>query len=437
MKKLSFQKIFCFLSILFILCCFIFYGTRFIKLYLENHKTEVIEKNSLVKVLKNNNSDNELFKSVNGINYFTGKTNNNYLLYSGILWRIMKLNSDNSLTIISDKAVTTLAYGKNESYKDSPIYMWLNKNEKDYSGILEKNLNTEYLVKTETCLDKIDELSNNPCKNIDKDNYISLLSVVDYLNIGSKDSYLIDNEYFYLNNMTTENKVWYIDNEGAGKIGIGNEILGIRPVITIKPNIDYISGDGTKDKPYIVEKEPSLFGSYVKLGTDIWRIYEINDNEVKLMLNDYLKVNGNILTYKYSNNSSYHNDTISGSIAYYLNNTYLNSLSYKDKIKETKWSNGYYNSTTNFDYTNALNNKIDTKIALISIGNIIINPDLFNYYTLTGNNNKGSMVYAITEDKRIYAKQIGTTLNVVPTISLDKTLLTKGKGTIDSPLEME
>lgn len=437
MKRLSFQKIFCFLSFLFILSCCIFYGTRFVKLYLENHKTEIIEKNSLVKVLKENNINNELFKSVNGINYFTGNDNTNYLLYANILWRIMKVNSDNSLTIISDKALTSLAYSKTDDYKNSEIYKWLNKTDKELSGILENSLNTEYLVKTEACYDKLDELSNNPCKETDTENYISLLSIIDYLNIGSKDSYLANNEYFYLSNMNTENKVWYIDDKGNGKLGTGNDIIGIRPVITIKPNIDYISGDGTIKKPYTIEKENSLFGSYVKLGNDIWRIYQINDNEIKLMLNDYLKVNGTALSYKYSNNNSYHNDTVNGSIAYYLNNTYYNSLSYKDKIKETKWSNGYYNSTTNFDYTNSLNEKIDTKIALMSIGDIFLNPELSNYFTMTGSANRSSSIYTISSNKRLFTKQVTTSINIVPTISIDKNLLKKGNGTIDSPFEME
>ena len=84
MKKLSFQKIFCFISFIFILSCCIFYGTRFIKLYLENKETETIEKNSLVKVLKENNSENDNFKSVNGQNYFTNNEESNYLLYSNI-----------------------------------------------------------------------------------------------------------------------------------------------------------------------------------------------------------------------------------------------------------------------------------------------------------------------------------------------------------------
>ena len=437
MKKLSFQKIFCFLSILFIVCCFAFYGTRFIKLYLENRKEEIIEKNSLVKELKNNNDKFELFKSVNGQNYFTGKADSNYLLFANILWRIIKVNDDNSLTAISNNALSYLAFGKTESYNESNIYNWLNTTNDENTGILEKVLNKEYLQKTSACTSKLDELSNDPCKDIESDNYFSLLSVVDYLNIGSKDSYLVNDEYFYLNNLNNDNKVWYIDDEGNGKLGTGNDILGIRPVITIKANVDYVSGDGTIDKPYTIEKENSLFGSYVKLGNDIWRIYQVNDDNVRLMLNDYLKVNNNTLTYRYSYSNSYHNDTVSGSIAYYLNNTYLNSLSYKDKIKETKWTNGFYNSTTNYDYKNALKDKVDTKVAMMSIGDIYLNPELSNYFTMTGNANRGSMVYTITKDKKIYAKQVSSSSNIVPTISLDKKLLTKGNGTKESPFEME
>ncbi len=437
MKKLSFQKIFCFLSILFIVSCCVFYGTRLIKLYLENKKVEIKEKNSLVKALKENNSENEYFKSVNGINYFTGKTDTNYLLYHQILWRIIKVNDDNSLTAISNNALTYLAFSKTDEYANSPIYNWLNTTDEEYSGILEKALNKDYLQKTTACTTKLDELSNTPCKDMNDDNYLSLLSIVDYLNIGSKDSYLVNGENFYLSNLNTENKTWYIDEEGNGKLGTGNDILGIRPVITIKANVDYIDGDGTIEKPYTIEKEKNLFGSYVKLGNDIWRIYQVNESDVRLMLNDYLKVNGNPLTYKYSNNSSYHNDTASGSIAYYLNKNYLSTLSYKDKIKETKWSNGYYNSTTNYDYKNALKDQIDTKVALMSIGDIYLNPELHSFFTMTGNNSKGSMVYTITKDKKLYAKQVGSSANIVPTISLDKSLLTKGNGTKNSPLEME
>ena len=439
MKKLSFEKIFCFISILFILSCCIFYGTRFIKLYLENKKVEITEKNTLTKAIKDNNTSNENFKSVNGQNYFTEDADNNYLLYSNILWRIIKINDDNSITAISNNSLTSLAYGKNEKYKESYVYKWLNETNDKYSGILEKSLNNieTYLQKTATCLDELDEITNIPCKEIDNSSYITLLSIADYLNVGSKDSYLSNEEYFYLSNNNSESKIWYVEEEGTLSLSTGTDIIGIRPVITIKSNTDYIDGDGTIDKPYTIEKDNSLFGSYVKLDNETWRIYEVNENEVRLMLNDYLKINNQTVSYKYSNISSYHDDYKQGSIAYYLNHNYLNTLSYKDKIKEVTWSNGYYNSDTNYDYTNALKDTIESKVALMSVGNIFLNNELKNYHTMTGNKQKGSMIYTIQSNKKSYLKQISSEANVVPTISIDKKLLNKGKGTIDSPYEME
>ena len=149
------------------------------------------------------------------------------------------------------------------------------------------------------------------------------------------------------------------------------------------------------------------------------------------------KINNDNLKYIYSNVSSYHNDYNQGSIAHYLNNNYLNNLSYKDKIKEVEWSNGYYGINSNYDYTKALESTIKSKVALISIGNIRLNNQLDNYFTLTGTKEKGSMVYTIDSSQKLSTKNIQTKINVVPTISLDKNLLTKGKGTIDSPYEME
>ena len=65
-------------------------------------------------------------------------------------------------------------------------------------------------------------------------------------------------EYFYLNNTNEELEPWYIDNEGKITTTTGKDTYGVKPVITIKSNIDYISGDGTKDNPYRIEKENGL-----------------------------------------------------------------------------------------------------------------------------------------------------------------------------------
>ena len=83
---------------------------------------------------------------INGENYFTKDSDSNYLLYSNILWRIIKTNSDNSITLISDKAVSSLAFGKNKDFSDSYINKWLNKDSHEYSGILEKSLNNSMIL---------------------------------------------------------------------------------------------------------------------------------------------------------------------------------------------------------------------------------------------------------------------------------------------------
>ena len=106
MKRLNFQSIFCFVSFLFLLSCCIFYGTRFVKLYLANEEEKKIEKNSLVKVIKESNENNNNFKEINDNLYFINNADNNYLKYSNIMWRIIKINEDNSITAISNNSLT-------------------------------------------------------------------------------------------------------------------------------------------------------------------------------------------------------------------------------------------------------------------------------------------------------------------------------------------
>ena len=134
MKKLNIQKVFWFISFLFILSCCIFYGTRFLKLYLENKKVEIKEENSLIKVIRENNAENENFQIVNGQNYFTNNDTNNYLEYSNIMWRIIKVNSDNSITAIANNSLTSLVFGKNLNYEDSQINKWLNNFDENISS---------------------------------------------------------------------------------------------------------------------------------------------------------------------------------------------------------------------------------------------------------------------------------------------------------------
>lgn len=432
-RKISYQKVFSFVSAGFIIGCCIFYGTRFITLYLENRKEEIKLEDTLSQVVKENNN----LKEINGDYYFQNDVDNNYLMYSNILWRIIKVNNDNTVKLISNDVLTYLSYGEND-YENSYMNMWLNKTDDDNTGILENLLNTpnNYLTNDSICKDSISDTKHITCDEINDTDLIGTLSVFDYINAGGKDSYLNIDKYFYLSTLDKDNNIWLVNDSGNVSSADGSDIYGIRPTITLKSNSKSIAGDGTIDNPYVID-ENYIFGSYVKLGEDIWRIYDIDGDNIKLSLNDYLKEDGEELLYKYSTNGYYHNDTIKGSLAYYLNNTYLNNLSYKNNIINNKWSNGIYGSSNDYDYKDTLNAKVDTKVTSLSVGDVILNGELSNYFLSTGVSKSSSLVYTVKGNGTLYGKSSTSTSKIVPTISIDKNILTKGNGTINSPYEME
>lgn len=428
-RKINYQKIFNLVSFMFILACILFYGTRFIKLYLENNKKEEVK--VLADNIKDNNEEN--LKNINGDYYFKGQEVNNYIKYSNILFRIIKINKDNTITLVSDKPITSLAKGNNTDY----INNWLNSQDKDNTGILETNLNNtnKYLTYTNACNDQIDNTKNITCKSTLKDTLITLPSLYDYINTGDTNSFMNNETYYYLLNTNKDNKTWYINDNGGVTTSDNTDILGIKPVITLKSTNKLINGDGTKDNPYTFEDEQSMLGSYVKLDNDIWRVYSIEDDNLKLSLDTYLKINNEEITYKYSDNGYYHNDAKQNTLAYYLNKNYLSKLTYNSNILESNYANGIYNNTTNYDYTKVLSKTIPTKVATLSIGNIIINPDNTDYYLSTGLDTNSSLVYVMTNDFKLYTKTSTSKLKIIPVITINKNLLTSGDGTQNNPLE--
>lgn len=434
-RKLSGQGIFCVISAVFIGTCCLFYGSRFVMLYLENEEQVVVEANTLGKSLKSNNSDN--LKNISGEYYFNGDVTSNYVSYSGILWRAIKVGENNVVTLVSNNSLTSLAFGEDKNYESSYINKWLNASDDNHSGILENNLNSmiTYLKKADLCNDKIDDVSNSACSNINNDYSITLLSINDYINTGAGDGFINTSENFYLADMTSENKIWYVNADGKIDKSDGADIYGVKAVIKFKENINLISGNGTENDPYVIESNLGLFGSYVKLDEDIWRVINVDDNNLKLMYNDYIKDGNDYISYKYSNYSSYYDGSKYGTLAYYLNKTFLDNLSYKDIIIEKSYSNGYYGKENNFDYANTLDTTINSKVALVSIGDIILNHKLSNYFTLTSSSKKNNFIYTIQSDSNPYSKIISSASYVVPVITISKDNL-EGTGTINDPLRL-
>lgn len=435
-RKISISKIFNLVSFVFLLTCCLFYGGRFIKLYLENEKKVVNESNSLGKSLREINDSN--LKNVNGVYYFTGNDVNNYVLYSNILFRAVKIEDNNVVTLISNNSLTSLALGNNKGYVESQVNTWLNSNDSKHSGILEDKLNSAvtYLKKEDICVDKIDDVSNYSCSNYNSDYYISSLSIYDYINTGAQNSFINTSENFYLSNINGNDEVWIINTDGKITTSKNDTIYGIKPTVKLKENLDKVSGSGTKEDPFVIESTTGIFGSYVNLDEDIWRVIDVDGDNVKLMLDNYIMNGNDVVTYKYSNKSSYHDDTKYNTLAYYLNKNYLNSLSYKDIVIESNYANGYYGSDNNYNYSETLDKTVNTKVALVSVGDIILNHELDGYFTMTSSSRKNNFVYSVQKNNTSYSKMVSSNGKIVPVITIDKNKLSEGTGTKNDPLRM-
>ena len=441
-RKINPQKVFCFISFIFILTCCLWYGGRFTYFYLKSHKStkdSVVESNgTLASGLK---KDVKSLKKDGSTYYFYQDVSNNYLIYSNMLWRIVKINKDDSIMLVSNDVVTSLAYGTDESdYKDDVILKWLNKDSSNqYSGVLESKLNdvSKYLVKTSVCTDNVTDVEKFHCDKVVDDYYLGLLTVEDYVKTGAKKSFINHNSVFYLANQNKDHEIWYLKEDGSLNESGGDDILGIRPTITLSPTTQIVSGTGSEKDPYKIEKDTSYFGSYVKLDNDMWRVYDFDDTTVKLVLVDNIKDDTGSLTYAYSTTTYRHNDTIRGSLAYYLNHTYLNSLSYKNIILDGYYYNGYYGEDNSFDLKELYEGKIDTKVGVINLGDVIFNYQSNGYFTSTGIEKGSKSVYVLQSDGTVLVKKVNASANVVPCITIKTSNLTKGSGSSDDPYRME
>ena len=216
-RRINFQKIFSFASFVFILVCIFWYGGRVIYFYNDSKKIITEESKTFARIIKTNNNGKDTFKLVDKTYYFTGMADSNYIEYSNMLWRIIKINSDNTVVVVSDSTVGTLPFGDDKStYTDSFVLKWLNNTVSEEVYHLENKLNQKdkFLIKNKVCVDVIDSVENIDCNTKNEDYYLGLLSVQDYINSGGNGGFINNGKYSYLANQNTDNLIWYLNQDG-------------------------------------------------------------------------------------------------------------------------------------------------------------------------------------------------------------------------------
>ena len=192
MKK--FELIFTGSSITFLLFLIVLFTARLIYFSKEEKNPIKIDK-KIYDVIVMDNSEN-LYKTENNYN-FIGKDSENYIVYSGNLWRIIRVNQ-NDLTLVMDKPLTNLYF--NNSYKESLI----NKRLKEFYNELDTNL----IIDTKTCIMHEDI---ETCKE-EYTNKIVIPSYEMYKQTGLTDSFMNNGYYTYLSNY--DGNYYYITDKG-------------------------------------------------------------------------------------------------------------------------------------------------------------------------------------------------------------------------------
>ena len=409
-KKKAVQGLFCLVSAIFLLSCIVFYGYRFIKYYriynpkVDSENGSVLLAKDIVGKSEFATDDEDGLISSGGNYIYKGDVKNNYLKYNNMLWRIVRINADNSIDIIVDDYITLLPWSNSIiEFKKSDIYKYLNNE-------FLNNLDIDMLSKTSFCEDKIDDLTNITCKTQNTDNYVKFLDIANFLNsVHGGKSYLVsDEEVFWLSDYGTE-KIWHTNGISVSQSEVGS-FYEIKPMVRLKNTTIYSSGDGTKEKPFEVGKNDLLqVGSHVQLGEDKWVVYNI-ENDIKLMKENPLDKQLDFDLEK--------NNYKESKLMTYLNDTYLNSLSYKDLLIDNTWYIGEFKDSLN----DIKESTVKAKIGIPNLLDINYDSSVNSYFTSTGVEDR---IYVYENPLR--PSKVTTYRSIRPCIAIKKDYINKLK----------
>jgi hypothetical protein len=179
--------------------------------------------------------------------YYPGDATNNYVMFKDLLFRIVRINGDNTLRLVLDSNDLVYSFGSNNKYNDSSV-----------KEVLKEWFNT-YIGENDLVV--VADYDISSYSSIEKDNLINLDSsiedVVGMLNAkeaslvlnGEKGNYLGNT---LLMNGTDGGKVFAIKDNQIVSLGTSEEYI-IKPVINVK-NVD-MDGFGSIDNPYVLKED--------------------------------------------------------------------------------------------------------------------------------------------------------------------------------------
>ena len=345
--------------------------------------------------------------------FITGTDPNNYIWYSGKLWRAVSIDpSDNSVKLVTQWNISSISYNaeNNTAFKGSYMEQWLNDTSVD--GFLGNLRETDKFVKTDSVWNAtLTTAPTKPEKTTMVTDAVGLLNIYEYTmsykNATAETGYLNNGLYWWTLTPYSTSDVRYVDSYGNVYSNSSTNSNGFRPSINLKSAVKIIDGDGTVDNPYRLQGDNDnptgvllstrYSGEYISFGTGENNLYRIVSHEngtgTKITSAIPLKDSGNYKKMAFGSNVTFSKDNTIGT---FLNGEYLTSGTYltSDQVNmiedNTTWYLGTVGSVANYklakyqDITgsNLTTSTTTAQIGLLRMGELMAGQfDIYGYNT--------------------------------------------------------
>ena len=334
--------------------------------------------------------------------FITGTDPNNYIWYSGKLWRAVSIDpSDNSVKLVTQWNISALPYNEknNSAFKGSYMEQWLNDTSVD--GFLGNLREPDKFIKTDSVWNAtLTTATTKPAKTTMVTDAVGLLNIYEYTmsheNATVSTGYLNNGLYWWTLTPYSTSRVRYVRDNGTGRSFSPTISNGPRPSINLKSAVKIIDGDGTVDNPYRLQGDNDIptgallstrySGEYIKFGTGENNLYRIvsheNGSGTKITSTIPLKDSGSSKSIKFGSDTTFSKENTIGT---FLNGDYLTSGTYltSDQVNmiedNTTWYLGTVGSGANYKlakYQDTTGSNLTTstttaKVGLLRIGELM------------------------------------------------------------------
>ena len=421
-------------------------------------------------LLSNIPEDNQFDDGVD--TFITGTDPNNYVWYSGKLWRAVSVNNEAGTTkLVTQWNISTITYSSGSTaFEGSYMEDWLNDTTVD--GFLGNLRDYENFIVTDSVWDATTDATDlgsieRPNGTTTVTSTVGLLNMYEYQssNNGGTNGYLNNGLAWWTLTPKSSSNVRSVDYRGRANYYSSSLAYGVRPSINLKSNVKIVDGDGTVDNPYRLngDNDTNLSGTalssrysgeYIRFGNDENNLYRIVSHETdgltKITSAEPLKSSGEFIESAFGSNTTF---SSTNTIGAFLNGDYLINYvdsTYSDMIEDsTTWYLGTVGNGTSYklakytdnNMTSTTSTTTEAKVGLLRLGELMAGQfDRYGnntyYWTLTpySTSNVRSVIY----DGNASNDSSSSANGVRPSINLKSNVqIVNGDGTLNSPFEIQ